>query len=201
MQILIIAGFSLFAERNVFRNCVCCIFLVGVIVMHSGILLVFLQQLKSSVFNLLLHRSYFKWLVYCDIGFDVLFAICCRLLMTALTVVLGYYRFFALDVPRRRFNKWPASGQLLHIHVCAVFPNRAFVLARVADGHWSLFTRPFNRMLMVFVRMSIGLERMLLNDFLSELFFVLDVMRLDWIVEWFPMLLRLHFQSARWRRP
>lgn len=32
---------------------------------------------------------------------------------------------------------------------------------------------------MVFVRMSIGLERMLLNDFLSELFFVLDVMRLD----------------------
>ena len=69
------------------------------------------------------------------------------------------------------------------------------MLARVADWHWDLFVGPFDGVLVVFVRVSVGLERMLFDNFLPKLLLILNIVGFG-SVERLSLLLRLHFQSA-----
>ena len=144
---------------------------------------------------MLLHGNSLERLVHRDIIFDVLLAIALGLRAAALAVVLRCFRLFVLHVARRRLYERPAGGQFLHVHVCAVLPDRAFVLAGVADWHGNLFVGLFDGVLAVFVRVSVGLECMLFDYFLSELLLVLNIVRLD-SIERFSLLLRLYSQSA-----
>ena len=66
------------------------------------------------------------------------------------------------------------------------------MLAWVTDRHWSLLTGPLDGVLVVLMRTSVGFERVLLDDILSELLFILNIMGLGGIIEQFSRLLRLH---------